>query len=367
MTMDEAEQLQQRIDYWQGTKTQHLLPPTHASLDRIPLTAAGLIDDHLEHRSGSEHAYRTGWVPRRGFPYGVRRARGQLRGGRGQYRHNTLVVNNPVNPPMTATGSPNTATNDATHATDQFISTTGRHKQLINSNIYNRVTQQRTKDMGETLNVHRQEKAAREAARLQTYFAKSRPPAKSKFHEILVEDIRFRVTEGGSKLVNISNHPVDQVPRRTIVGGVNFFRSKHGNLYRAGIVKSKLCVAGHHGRNGSLTPSRPTQKSPDLCPTFSSTGNASVLRLFSQRAIPYHPQRAANQLSQVLARKGRRAGTPTIQKRWQYAKISYRRAFAQLVTIATFLMIPPLIERPPASTSCAASAPTRTVATPISE
>lgn len=270
--MDEAERLQQRIEYWQGT-----LPCPKPSLFKAvrKLTQPDLIAEHQQSQQNRHHPYNSHWAPHRGAPYGVRRG-GHLRGGAGPYRHKTLVVNKPASTPE---DDPSTANSTSTSRPAQYVSTSGRHKQLINSSIYDRITQQRTQDMEKTWEARRRDKAAREAARLQVYFANSQAHPDSQHHEIVINDTRFRAVQGGNKWINISHTPVDQIPRMLKIGGVTYHRSKHGNLYRAGIVKSAQCVDITGAiTSGLLTNNRSTTKSSNLCKTFSTTGTLLFLR-----------------------------------------------------------------------------------------
>lgn len=81
-------------------------------------------------------------------------------------------------------------------------------------------------------------------------------------HQILVNEVPFRITNGGSKLVRISSTnsqrslsptgtglPVSDdpstantTPKRVTVAGVSFVRSKNGNLHRLGAVTSKFVM-----------------------------------------------------------------------------------------------------------------------------
>lgn len=136
-------------------------------------------------------------------------------------------------------------------------------------------------------------------------------------HEISIQGIRFRVAKGGSKLVKISGKRAragrkldagfahilqldtgdntKATPKTATVGGVRFYRSKNGNLYRSGIVKAsrydsprtsssnfqweRICTRWHLY---SLTPSRRqghAKKLDELCKTFTTTGIFSHILL----------------------------------------------------------------------------------------
>jgi hypothetical protein len=74
-------------------------------------------------------------------------------------------------------------------------------------------------------------------------------------HQLVINGLRYDICDGGSKLIrvkskrsampkflfNISapNDLTTPTPKNLSVSGVAFTRSKHGNLYRSGIVKSR--------------------------------------------------------------------------------------------------------------------------------
>lgn len=76
----------------------------------------------------------------------------------------------------------------------------------------------------------------------------------------MIQGIRFRVTQRGSKLVKVPGdiNPASATPKITFVGGVKFHRSKNGNLYRDGILKAQRQTG--------------IKKVNEPCRTFASTG-----------------------------------------------------------------------------------------------
>ena len=135
--------------------------------------------------------------------------------------------------------------------------------QLINTSVYDKETQARSKAMEET----RRRKAARrddvEKQKMRRYLqTRVSQPAQatpsSALHEILIDGLRFQVLNGGSKLLRNRGEILvslgqkipssketgvhesgTSTPKQAVVGGVTFFRSKNGNLYRSGLVKAK--------------------------------------------------------------------------------------------------------------------------------
>ncbi|OJD30892.1 ccch zinc finger protein [Diplodia corticola] len=218
---------------------------------------------------------RGGWAPYRGTPYGAPRGRG------GKVFNRTLVLNNnrasnassaditsPTNA-STADGAPSPHTNEASG----WVVKRDRHMQLINPAIYDQVAQQRAKDIEQSTEQRRQQRNLKEKARLSKHFQMTLEPGQASIgdqaattpqkYEIEVDNIRFRVTDGGSKLVRISNDPstARTTPKQAKIGGVTFLRSKNGNLYRSGLIKNKQ--------------NKPVKKINEPCPRFTTTGTCA--------------------------------------------------------------------------------------------
>lgn len=173
---------------------------------------------------------------------------------------------------------------------------------MINLNIYQEQTEARAKAIQQTrLQRHRQ-KEAREHAQLMSHLKQianpsvvSANPASAPVYEIVVEGIRFRVTNNGSKLVKVPGAPSSSrrarvaahpcpgdpnapkaTPKMTVIGGVKFYRSKNGNMYRQAIVKAQRYVA-RPGDAHTLTTvtsrrSAAVNKVNVPCRNFSNTG-----------------------------------------------------------------------------------------------
>lgn len=208
-----------------------------------------------------------GWAP-----YYRGRGRGRGRGGAvAPHRHRTLVLNNTgvsSNASATPSPAPTSGDNSATLPTptsgNGWVAKHDRHMQLINSAVYDKETQARSKAMEETRKLREQKRAEREQAKVLRYaqgpgaaamVSTSAHPTAG--HEILVNDVPFRVARGGSKLIRISSacssssscriglsfiddpSTANNTPKRVTVAGVSFVRSKNGNLHRLGAVASK--------------------------------------------------------------------------------------------------------------------------------
>ncbi|KAL1960961.1 hypothetical protein VTO42DRAFT_4849 [Malbranchea cinnamomea] len=228
------------------------------------------------HRGGYHPAsYSTrphpGWAPYRGRGRPYRRPV--------THRNRTLVLNNaagttshPASATPTTDFSNDEANSDAKPSQQPqqtgWISKRDRHMQLINSAIYDQETQARVKAIEESRKLKAQRRTQREQAKVMRYVhtvghataGLGNNMAAPTSYQIIVQGIPFQVAQGGSKLIRISSGPfaANTTPKKAIVGGVTFVRSKRGNLYRLGAVRSKKKP-------------RVTKKN-ELCKRFSSTG-----------------------------------------------------------------------------------------------
>ncbi|KAL4883705.1 hypothetical protein BJY04DRAFT_184183 [Aspergillus karnatakaensis] len=215
---------------------------------------------------------RPGWAPYRGRPYG--RGRGSV----APHRHRTLVLNNSATPgSQSATPSDGMAmdTDETSRSAtpNAWVTKHARHMQLINSAVYDKEAQKRVKALEETRKAKVQKKAHTEQAKVlqfaqgagRQYPSSSAPQASatsaSGEYQIILNDIPFRVSRGGGKLIRVSNDPTtaNNTPKRVKVAGVTFVRSKNGNLHRLGAVTSKRMPSA-------------AQKKDELCQRFTTTG-----------------------------------------------------------------------------------------------
>lgn len=277
------------------------------------LMRAGQINQHKnQHQhpapSTSYHARhpRAGWAPYRG------------RGARGRpaaHRNRTLILNN-----NTADASKTDTTDNATPppaSTNGWIAKRDRHMQLINTSIYDKEVQARTKAIAETEKTKREKRAKAEEAKVMRYAqgvhnVHATPVAgpssvatqPSSSYQIYIHDTPFQVVRGGSKLIRQSSvysivsfidhmltlpddpKNANATPKKVVVGGVSFVRSKKGNLHRLGAVVAKRCVfdiaplAKDYATTQTIhrKPSK-IKKKNELCKRFSRTGT---------RFSPYH-------------------------------------------------------------------------------
>ncbi|KAK0632554.1 hypothetical protein B0T14DRAFT_504528 [Immersiella caudata] len=222
---------------------------------------SGVGSSHAPHNAASHHTgYSSGWR-RGGHPY-----RGHHSARMPVYRNRTLVLNgNSQNKPAETDSG---GTSDA--STSSWVTKTDRHLQLINSSVYEKESQARTRAIEQTRRQKRTMRDERERTKLVSHLHRMAnnggmaPPGQSSAdkYEIAIQGIRFVVAKNGSKLVKVPGpgNSAETTPKMAVVGGVRFYRSKNGNLYRHGIVKAQ--------RQSGIV------KKVDMpCKKFSMTGN----------------------------------------------------------------------------------------------
>ncbi|KAL5630978.1 hypothetical protein BROUX41_000850 [Berkeleyomyces rouxiae] len=234
---------------------------------------AGQINRHKNEQAGGQL--------RGGVPHGrhaasssgyhpYQRARGSRGGyrGRGQYADysgRSLAVNSSIAPSSEMVTSA-TAT---TPETPSFVTRSDRHLQLINTNVYDQDASSHSRAIYLAKQQHFRDKSLREKAKLQSFLRSKAVSSidtnhsNRKQYTIDISGIKYHVANGGSKLIKAGSilplaqqhaaWPCTQranlfsdklnmdgsTPKMVKVGGVKFFRSKHGNLYRESIVKAQ--------------------------------------------------------------------------------------------------------------------------------
>lgn len=236
---------------------------------------AGRINQHKNQSSQSHPtSYQSHHVSRHAptHPGWAPYSRGRGRRPVAPHRHRTLVLNNGSASTASTGSSPGPGSDNDGETrppttSNGWVAKRDRHMQLINSAVYDKETQARAKAMEET----RKAKALRRAEREQTKVLRyaqgtaavgpTPASAQSAAHQILVNDVPFKIARGGSKLIRVSNDPntANTTPKRVTVAGVAFVRSKNGNLHRLGAVTSKRAP-------------NPAKKRDDLCKRFTTTG-----------------------------------------------------------------------------------------------
>lgn len=251
-------------------------------------------------------AYSNAWR-RSGFPHrgGHHSARMPV------YRNRSLVLNGASQQNQSGDADSG-ATSDASNSS--WVTRNDRHLQLINSSVYKKEVPARTLALEQTRRQKLALKNKQERAKLISHltrmvdsggFGPANQQTTSGKYEIAVQGVRFAVAKNGSKLVKVPGssgrlaRPLQEThasagdgnsakatPKMAVIGGVKFYRSKNGNLYRHGIVKAQRYVS-RHGLAWQLTPASRRQsgavKKTDVpCKQFSMTGNSF---LFSTDAL----------------------------------------------------------------------------------
>ncbi|KAE8548362.1 hypothetical protein EYB25_008740 [Talaromyces marneffei] len=293
---------------------------------------AGQINQHKnqhQHLAPSSNYHtrhpRAGWAPYRG------------RGTRGRpvsHRNRTLILNNNTPDASKAEAADNATPPPA--STNGWVAKRDRHMQLINSSIYDKEVQARTKAIAETEKSKREKRAKAEEAKVMRYAQGVRnvhatPVAgpsgvatqPSTSYQIFIHDTPFQVVRGGSKLIRQSKDPknANATPKKVVVGGVTFVRSKKGNLHRLGAVVAKR------------KPSK-IKKKNELCKRFSRTGT---------RFSPYYTAILHNAKAVLGVDKNTDhvtkdpiVHTSTTRTKWQSAKTFYKlvNAAQEIVAIS---------------------------------
>lgn len=314
--MSENDQLKQKIAALAGRINRHKAQQASstATTTSQPYTTRESLSVTLPDSSHPVYlaAYEHGgqhWTPTRGTPYGSPRGRSGYGYRSATHKNRTLIVNSQSTgdkrPAPAPAGDDATATTAAAPSTG-WVTKRDRHMQLINTKVYDQKVQERTQAMAETRKQKEQEREQRQKAKLDKHLrsiniqqTNQQTTEAAPAPHIVIDGIKFIVADGGSKLIrsngtNLMADPLQTeltrldeanigkaTPKTTSVGGVAFVRSKHGNLYRSGLVKTmrsgsqdKTC-----GQAVVLTEKHSTRvgapKSTQLCPTFCSTGKGA--------------------------------------------------------------------------------------------
>lgn len=165
--------------------------------------------------------------------------------------------------------------------------------QLINPAIYEKQSQERARAIEETRKLRVKQKDDREKLKLSKHLERLdgntitpnyRASHVPQNYEITVQGIRFQVMKDGSKLMRLpgDENAAKMTPKLATVGGVRFYRSKNGNLYRSGIVKAQRydlpddthCSSTRRAKLIQLKTRRTgvVKKIDEPCRIFSTTG-----------------------------------------------------------------------------------------------
>jgi len=284
---------------------------------------------HHKHIANSPQDYAqssAAWKPNRGG-YSSRGHRGGRPGP--VHRNRTLVLNGNSTPSSEVADTSENLENSNPKNGPAWITKKDRHLQLINTNVFEKDTQIRAKAMEETRKQKLLQRNAREKTKFSNHLQRlavnsygvvdphSRAVAATNNYEINVQGIQFRVAKNGSKLVKVpgerpptatnygQGHLYPQepsllcsgdlnaakaTPKTALVGGVRFYRSKNGNMYRSGIIKahrygrlpSKSAWMPSLPRNTDLSDTRRSgvvKKIDEPCKAFTITGSSFLSKV----------------------------------------------------------------------------------------
>ncbi|KAK3668702.1 hypothetical protein LTR22_000590 [Elasticomyces elasticus] len=219
---DNAE-LQARIAAVSGKITQH---KHHPFFQPTPLPT--LQHNYLQPR----HAYRG---DNRWSPYG--------RGGRGghqsAHRNRTLVLNTPTPAEQEAPAT--------------LVSSRGTNHQLMTKDTYVREQKHTTEQKEQQRAVKRLRRNVQDQHRILSHLGST---GSTTNREILINGLRFNIASDGSKLMRVRGKPLSKsvlpeqsmlngadlntqgdTPRKTTIAGVDFHRTKNGNMIRASAIR----------------------------------------------------------------------------------------------------------------------------------
>lgn len=238
------------------------------------------------------------WTPHRGTPYGVHRPRGW----------NSRKITPDQTPAVKNTGTDTARPTQGGQATSGgYVTRHGRNMQLIKTSVYEQKVHERNQASIE-------EKRKRKEATLKhgtTSLIPTDPRSVASSngtksgHHVTVANIKFLVADGGNKLIRIAGthsgryqsvHVTDLAqddsnnlhvtPKKVNVSGVTYLRTKHGNLYRAGMV-----VAYRSGTHNYFSP--PYLKMTNHPPHSRKVGVAKIqkpcLQFSTSGTFSFHP------------------------------------------------------------------------------
>ncbi|KAL9586286.1 MAG: hypothetical protein Q9212_001004 [Teloschistes hypoglaucus] len=246
--MSEDQELLARIGQLAGHINLHKAQPSSSQTHSLSQTSHGASEIYFARGVGSPR-------PRPAF-HRTYQAR-----GRAYPRNHSLVLNNQNAQSSAAHSSSSPATTrgmDPLQPAAAYVTKRGRHKQLINASVLDRVTLQRKQAIDDSQQRKLLATDQWERQRMHQYVEtlEALPTSRGGTHKIEIDGLKFQILKGGSKLARIpgqhlfrpKNHPCSSTadtsdamrptPKRAIVHGVPFVRSKQGNLYRSGIIRA---------------------------------------------------------------------------------------------------------------------------------
>lgn len=182
----------------------------------------------------------------RGHPRWAPYNRGGRAGYPGAHRNRTLVVGGAQGGASSASVGPVVATSPEKSSKDRFVSTRGPGKnQLMTKETYNREQKQKSEQLNPQDSPQRTKRPQSAG-----YGVKAETVAQQNKRELVIDGIRFRMADDGSKLFRIPCEPSIPIairsqlkvtapddaststPKTFKIADVTFIRTKHGNLVR---------------------------------------------------------------------------------------------------------------------------------------
>jgi hypothetical protein len=112
--------------------------------------------------------------------------------------------------PTSTTSDAAAGPSDATGTTTSWVAKNSRHRQLINTAVYQKDNENRTKAIEATRKQQIAAQNARETDQITNHLMRQRGPvagptnpAAANHHEVMIQGIRFRVTQRGRKLIKV--------------------------------------------------------------------------------------------------------------------------------------------------------------------
>lgn len=200
--------------------------------------------------------------------------------GRTTHKNRTLIVN--------PTPTVHHTTAGVVPSSESLVKMRGTNKQLMTKDTYEREQKHKQEIKEQHRAVKRQKRNAEEQHRILRHVDASGTASR----ELVIEDIRFTLTDNGSKLTRVPGRQdpgesgtasltvtdfdnTKETPKRAKVAGVEFYRTKHGNLIRASALTgaSRCATRSMPWKNSSLTLCRPIKQTPQ-CELFTKSGMA---------------------------------------------------------------------------------------------
>jgi hypothetical protein len=284
------------------------------------------FDKHIANAPQDYAQPSAAWRPNRGG-YSSRAHRGGKPGP--VHRNRTLVLNGNSTSTSEDSATPHSAENSNPKTGPAWVTKKDRHLQLINTNIFEKNSQIRAKAMEETRKQKLMQRDAREKLKFSKHLQRlavnsygapgpqSHSATTAVNYEIDVQGIQFRVAKNGSKLIKVPGerpptatkyiqgdlctqgpdllcsgdlNAAKATPKTALIGGVRFYRSKNGNMYRSGIIKArrygrlpfKLAWMPSLPCNTDLSNTRrngAVKKINEPCKMFTTTGSSFLSRV----------------------------------------------------------------------------------------